>query len=250
MPQTYKFEPGRQLDYQLKASFEGYLPVLGGQEGRVDVTMQVAVKGLEPIGQSLRASSDITSFKIIFNGSPLPLTLESVKAYFPKTTVELSPLGKVLKSDAPDKQLPVRLPGLDVKRFPELTYLPLELPEIELAPEVAWDFKRSFAGADVTYRCKVLSVAGDDVKIDLQFEQQYDTFENSAKEVVASAADAAASVSTKLKGSGQVVFDRKAGVVRTVDLKAVAESRVKDLATKEESDRKLTTGLQTTLRKK
>ena len=36
------------------------------------------------------------------------------------------------ESDAPNVKLPVRLPGLDVKRFPDITYVPIQFPDREL----------------------------------------------------------------------------------------------------------------------
>ena len=139
-PAAYKFDAGALHTYKVNVQFEGYLPVLGGNEGIVDVKMGVKVEGLKPEGEALRAASELTAFELNFNEVPLPLTLENAVEYFPRTTIQATPLCKILKSDAPNIALPVRLPGLDVKRFPDITYMPLELPAGGLEAGNSWTF--------------------------------------------------------------------------------------------------------------
>jgi hypothetical protein len=118
-PVAYRFPLDRPLQYDVQVVFEGYIPLLGGQEGKVEVNLGVKVQGLAPDSDAKpRAASELNAFKILFNGADLTaIGLDSAKAYFPKTTVSLTPEGRVLKTDAPDVEIPVRLPGLDVKRF-------------------------------------------------------------------------------------------------------------------------------------
>src|SRR5688500_14619030 len=126
-PIAYGLGPGIKANYDVNVTFDGFIPLFGGQQAKVEVNMAVDVRGLAEDDQKRpRASSEITEFAVLFNGSKLPLTVQSVQEFFPKTTVSLSPQGKILKTDAPDVSLPVRLPGLDAKRFPDITYLPIE----------------------------------------------------------------------------------------------------------------------------
>lgn len=243
-PVAYGFGPATKLAYDANVTFEGFIPILGGQEGKVEVAMGVSVEGLsstEP--KQLRAASEIKKFKIVFNGAELPLTLDNVRDYFPRTTIKLTPEGKIVATDAPDLTLPVKLPGLDAKRFPDITYLPIEFPETGVEPGTTWSFKKSFAGSDVTYTCKVAEMTETTVKVDLGIQQSYELLEDEAKQVVTNEKDAVARVKTDLNGTGVVEFDRKLGVVRVFNADAKAVSKATDLKTKETSERVLTTKL-------
>lgn len=248
VPVAYGFSPGVNLDYDVNVRFEGFIPVLGGQEGKVEVDMGVRVEGLEKKDANLRSSSDIKRFKISFNGAELPLTLDSIKDYFPKNTIELSPAGQIVKTDAPELKLPVRLPGLDAKRFPDITYLPIQFPDSEMEIGKTWEFKKNFDGSDITYTCKATKVDPDWVEVDMTMAQSYTILENESKEVVTDKKDAIASVATTLKGSGRVIFDRKRGVVTAFSASADADSRATDLKTKLETRRMLKTILEVKLK--
>ena len=162
--------PLAPMNYDLRVVFTGMIPILGGNEGEADVRLGVQVQGLGVKDNVAKATSELTSAKLIFNGGTLPLTLDNVKDFFPKTTVEFSPQGKILKSDAPDVDLPVRLPGLDVKRFPDITYLPVEFPNKELAIGDKWSFEKSFAGSPVTYECELTKLDEKTATISLKVE--------------------------------------------------------------------------------
>lgn len=249
-PVAYGFAPETKLKYDVKVGFEGFIPVLGGQEGKVDVVMGVSVDGLAPEGDHLRAASEIKKFKLSFNGAELPLTVDSVKEFFPKTTISLTKGGRIVKTDAPDLKLPVRLPGLDAKRFPDITYLPIEFPDGPLEPGQAWEFKKSFGDSDVVYKCTAAKVAEDVVEVEMTMNQSYAVFENEAKEVVSDRKDAVASVSTTMTGSGRAIFDRKRGLVRVFSASGNSVGTVVDLKTKVESRRVLKMVLDVALEEK
>lgn len=242
-PMAYGFGPETKLTYDVNVGFDGFLPVLGGNQGKVEVTMAVDVRGLAPEGEDLRASNEITAFEIVFNGAKLPLSLENAVEYFPKTTVRLSASGKILANDAPERRLPVRLPGLDVKRFPDITYVPIELASGEAEVGRSWEFKRAFGDSDMAYSCRLESLEGDLAKVAVQVRQDYTVLENSALEVVADRADAEAEVTTVLEGSGTVTFDLARGVARKVDMANEAVSKVKPLDGSAPSERRLKTVL-------
>lgn len=241
-PYHYSFEPGARLNYQSKIVFDGFIPILGGNEGIVVVEMGVAVEGLEPKKPDLlRAANEITSFKVTFNDAPLPFDVNSVQPYFPRTTVGLTPAGKIQESDAPDVSLPVRLPGLDVKRFPDITYLPVQFPEKELAVGDSWAFTKKFGGSDIAYKCKLESIDGDAAKISVKIKQEYTLLENAALEVVKDEKDAEQRVKTTMTGAGTVSFDTKRGIATRVEMVNDAVSVATSLADKTKTERKLKT---------
>ncbi|MCH8978701.1 MAG: hypothetical protein IH945_05595, partial [Armatimonadetes bacterium] len=175
VPLQYGFEPGLKVTYDSEITFEGFIPIFGGNEGTVVVSMVVQVEGLEPEdGAPIRAANEITDFRVTFNDAVLPLDVTAVQDYFPRTTIALTPLGKIVKSDAPDIELPVRLPGLDVKRFPDITYVPIQFPEGGATIAKAWQFKKRFGESDVSYTCSLLSVTDGIAKISVQIVQEYE----------------------------------------------------------------------------
>jgi hypothetical protein len=245
LPLTYAFPPAPKTLYDVRVVFEGYIPILGGQEGKVEVTMRVAAKGESPDADANpRASSEIETFKLIFNGGELPLGLESVRAFFPKTTISLSPQGKVLKTDAPDTKLPVKLPGLDVKRFPDITYLPIQFPEEGVEVGKAFSYRKTFGDSEVLYRVTPKAIDDKTVTLEITLEQSYEVWEDEGKNVVEKEADAIARVATQLTGKGNATFDRVRKIVSALKIVATADSVVRDVKTGEKSKRKLDTTLE------
>lgn len=240
-PVAYNFRSDTKLDYTVNVHFEGFLPLMGGHDGNVDITMGVGVSGLEPEGDNLRASSEINEFKLLVDGQKLPLGLESVVGYFPKTTVSLTGQGKILTSDAPDKTLPVRLPGLDVKHFPDITYIPIELPGDGLEVGKEWTFKRDFGGAPIEYTCKAESLDKGTWKLHVNLKQSFTTLENSSIEVVKNKDDAVNEVTTTMTGDGNVEFDGENGRVTSAEMTNTAIGEVKSLTDGTTTNRKLVT---------
>lgn len=249
IPIAYSFPAGSSNDYFVRVGFDGFLPLMGGREGKVQVDMTVSVQGLTQPSGAPKASSDITAFKLLFNGSEFPMALEGVKSYFPKTTIGLTPEGHVTSTDAPDTPLPVRLPGLDAKRFPDVTYVPIEFPVGGIEEGKSWTYKKPFGESEVTYTITPLHIDEKTVDLKVDLTQHYDTLEDSALAVVTDAAQASSQVSTDVAGHGTAVFDREKGLVRTLDLKADATSEVTDLKSKAKSTRKLSTSVDVSLGK-
>ncbi len=246
---AYTFPVDRKLPYDLTVTLDGHLPLFGGSKGVASVLMAVEVGGLLPDAEgNPRAYSDLKDFKISFNGAALPFTVENVRAYFPKTTISHSRFGRVLKTDAPDTQLPVRLPGLDAKRFPEISYLPIELPESELQVGKSWAFKRTFAGSELGYVVTPRKATEAAVEMDVRLEQATQTLENSAGDTVADPKEAARRVETTVSGTGAVVFSPALGLAPKVDVELSATSKVTELADGAISVRTLKTTLKVRLR--
>lgn len=236
---TYKFDTTTKLDYDVVVVFNGFLPLLGGNEGKAEVDMDVQVKGLDREADNLRATSELTAFEIKFNGAKLPLDIESAKGYFPKTMISLTPTGKIVKTDAPNISLPVRLPGLDVKRFPDITYLPIELSGEELKVGGKWEFSRMFGDSPMSYSCTVTTIKEQYASIAVTVKQEYEVMEDESLEIVKDPVYAVNKVKTVLNGKGTVIFDMAKGVTRSVTMQNTSISTVTPIKSGESSERKL-----------
>lgn len=248
-PIAYGLGPSVRAAYDVEVTFDGYIPIFGGQVAKVDVKMAVDVRGLVEDDQKRpRASSEITEFTVLFNGSKLPLTVQSVQEFFPKTTVSLTPQGKVAKTDAPNVALPVRLPGLDAKRFPDITYLPIEFPDGGIEVGKPFEFKKAFGDSDVVYSVTPSTITEGAAELDVKLSQTYEVLEDSGGNIVKGLKDAVSKVATTLTGSGKVSFDRKRNLANKVDIEASANSTATNLKSGEKLERKLKTLLRVRLK--
>jgi len=240
-PVAYSFDSSTRLTYDVNVQLEGFLPLMGGNEGKVEINMAVGVTGDSPVDGSQKAASEIKAFDVSFNGAKLPLGISNVAEFFPKTTITLAPTGKILTTDAPDKKLPVRLPGLDVKHFPDVTYIPIELPAEEMVAGKEWTFTRDFGGAPIEYKCTADTKTGDVWKLKVSLTQNYKVLESPTFEVVAKPEDAESEVTTTMHGEGTVDFDSAKGRVAGAQMTNTAVSDVKNIKTGETKQRKLAT---------
>src|SRR5579862_5312492 len=103
---AYSFPLDMKRTYDVKSTFEGFIPVLnlGDRQSKVEVDLVVSAHGLKPADDgSAQVISNLEDFKLLLDGAPLPIvTLETVKAYFPPTTISMTPFGATLKTNAPD----------------------------------------------------------------------------------------------------------------------------------------------------
>lgn len=246
---TYSFPIDQPRQFGVKVVFDGFIPLLGGQEGKVEVNLGMSAKGLPADELGARVGSELTSIEVIFNGAPLNfVTLQSAKDYFPSTQITISPSGQTLKTNAPDLQLPIKLPGLDIKRFPDITFLPLELPKDGAEVGRSYSFKKRFGDNDVTYTVTPTRVdeKGMDAKVTL--DQTYEVLENDSVEIVKDLKDATSKVVTQLHGTGNAHFESKLGCFTKVTVSADANSTVTSLETGKKTERKLKTSLEITLK--
>lgn len=243
---TYQFKSGETTNYRMSATFDGFLPILGGNEGKAEVGMTIRVAGNDPLESRQRVSHEITAFEIKFNGARLPLTLENVIDFFPLTRLELSPLGEVLKNDAPDRDLPVKLPGLDAKRFADITYLPLQFSERPVAVGDKWSFKKSFGGSDVNYEVTLDGVTANILRMRVNVTQDFTVLENDLLEVTTKREEAVQEARTVLTGTGTVEFDLATGQMRQVEMVNDAVTTVHPLDGSASTERKLKTTLKVT----
>lgn len=241
--------PATPVPYKVDVHLDGYIPILGGTQGKVDLNVLISVKALAPDSDgSPRNQTDLSDLKIILNGATLPFGKDQVEKYFPNT-VTMTPQGKVIKNNAPDLDLPIQLPGLDIKRFPDITFLPVEFPTEGVEVGKAFTFIRKFGSADVNYTVTPTVVNDNEVDMDVQMVEDYTNQEDDAHNVAKNPKDAVAEVKTHVQGTGKVIFDRKLGLVRTTHLDADAASTVTDLTTKAVSSRDLKTTEDVSLQK-
>lgn len=242
----YSFEPGAKHDYQMTAVFDGFLPILGGNTGKAEISMGMTITGEGKSASEVKAASEITSFSMKFNEAPLPFGLEMVQDFFPRAVVTLTPQGKITGNTAPDKDLPVRLPGLDPKRMPDITFVPIEFPDKGLNVGDLWKFEKPFAGAPIAYTCRLEKVEGDLAQVAVNVKQVLAFLESDAIEVVKKEEDAASSVRTEMLGSGRVWFDMARGIAVGSKMQNTAISKVTPLKQGKPSERKMVTTLTVT----
>ena len=117
------------MNYALDVQFDGYVPVLGGIDGKIDVALKIGGDGLETRKLTkVRLAADLTDAEIRLDGEKMPFTVDNLRQFFPKNTIAATELGEMKENDAPDLKLPVRLPGLNAKRIPEISYMPIQFP--------------------------------------------------------------------------------------------------------------------------
>ncbi|MFN3684155.1 MAG: hypothetical protein ACK41F_09500 [Fimbriimonadaceae bacterium] len=235
---AYSQPPAEGWTYRVRLTFDGDLPLLGGQRGKAEVRLALRAEPVEA-SEALAARVETKAFEILFNGEPLPLTLEDARPYLPPTTLRYSGSGKVLSNDAPELAVPVRIPGLHPKRLPETVLLPIELPEGDLVRGARWRYDKPLGEATAAFEARAVSVVGERLSIDLRVTQDSSAFEDEALQVVPTESEAAAKASTRLTGSGRATFDRSRGAVTSFTLKGSAVTTVEPLRGGRPSKRRL-----------
>jgi hypothetical protein len=236
----YGFTASTKGAYDIEFAFDGFIPAMGGIEGKVKVKLGIDIGGMERDDAApLKVAYDLKSFRLFVEEDELPYGIDKVKSYFPKTTVWLNERGKVAKTNALDLKFPVRLPGLDQKKFAESTFLVLEFPESPIENGKKWTYTRAFGDSSIQYDVSVSSVKDDRYELTLKVKQSYDLLEDESKSVVTDPSDAVSKVHTVMTGTGAIVFDRSVGLIKSVTLDTLSTSNVTDLKTQEKSTRKL-----------
>jgi hypothetical protein len=228
----------------MTVKFEGYIPVLGGQSGTVEVGLKLAAVGKEPdsLGNP-QVRSEIEDLKMVFNGATLPLGVKNIQAFFPPTTISLTPEGKILKTDAPEVKLPVQLPGLNPKRFPDISYLPIEFPAGGVDVGRAFTFKRAFGESEVEYTILPVKISADAIEMDVSMIQDYGGWEDDRHNPTSSAEGASFRLSTHVEGKGTATFSRLNMLVTSLHVDADAKTQVTSLKDQSASPRDLKTAL-------
>lgn len=229
---AYGFAPGDTHTFRMEDRFEGYLPILGGNEGAVDIRMDLKVEGVAAKESERRLTCEVADFELKFNDVKMPLELEAVVDFFPKHAVDITGRGKTVKTEAKSSGLPIKLPGLEQDRLADITFIPLEWPEGPLAQDQTWQFERDFGGAPMRYEATVKKLTDDQAVIALVVSQSFSTLEDENRNAVKERSEAASTVDTQMRGTGTATFDRKLGVFTLVEMSSTATSTVRALSGK------------------
>jgi hypothetical protein len=205
---SYVIATGSVQTTHVEVNFEGWVPIFGGKEGKATAKMTVVAKGIEPIKGMPATEAEVTEIEAIAFGSKLPLNKNNVSQFFPKAVVSFKPTGQVVSNSAPDIKMPVRLPGLDSKRLPEISYLPIELPEGEATLGLTYSFRRDFGGVPVEYAVKVESVDAKNILLSLKLAQNVNGFEDAYGNPTEET-NAKKKLEVKLDGTGSALFNRE-----------------------------------------
>jgi hypothetical protein len=244
---TYSI-PSDPLSYRLDIKMKGFVPLFGLNQAEVELQAGLKVTGLPPEGDTNpRATTDIDSLRVILNGAVLPFSKDNVSQYFPNT-VTLTPQGKVLKNNAPNVEMAVHLPGLDIKRFPDITFLAIEFPTTEIDLNKSWSYSREFGDSKVDYTVTPVASSGDTLSLEVKMSQEYEEKEGDSFEAVKNSKDATYDVKTDVNGTGKVEFDLKRGLVRKFHLDADAVGNVTEIGSGKTSKRDLKTTMDVSLK--
>ena len=237
--------PQKMVAYTLTIGLDGYIPVIMHRDAKVRLDVGISVQGLPPGAAGVeKAVTDVTTLKLSVDGSVIPsVDRNAVDQYFPES-VTLSPQGNIIDSNMPKQvDLPIHLPGVDIKHFPDLSFLAVEFPAQGIEQGTPWTFTRSYGDSTVAYTVTPTSVTDDRIDMNIAFTQDYKDQEGDAYEPVQDPRDAAFDVATHVQGAGTVEFDRKLGLVSQVHVQSDAKGDVTDLATKAVSHRDLKTSI-------
>ncbi|GIV03091.1 MAG: hypothetical protein KatS3mg015_1921 [Fimbriimonadales bacterium] len=223
------------ISYHVQVSFDGYIPVLGGIEQPLKVDMDLRVTGKEGGSDEKRkVLSEITQFRLsVYDAetqsfSPFPIGLEAVREYFPATTTTYRSSGKILATDAVDRDIPFQLPGLHPQHLADMTFLLLEFPEKPVEPNETWTYKRTFGKSDVLYEARYAGKEEQGERFDLKLSQSYEGFEDANRNPVPKEL-AATRVVTKVEGTGSVWFSGPSGRIVKATVTANGTSDVVSL---------------------
>ncbi len=237
----YNFPIGKPVGYSLNVEFDGFVPMLGGIDGKITVDLGMEVTGQTPVEDLIRVTSDLVSAEIRLDGEKLPFTVENIRKFFPKNTITATLFGVIKSNDAPEIKTPVRLPGLDVKRLPDISYMPIQFPD-DFDGKTDWAFEKTFGDSKMTYHVSP-SWEGSTILLKVQIAQTYTNFEDESKNLLDKPDEAFAKVVTEVKGEGLISFDNERGLVTESKIIANAVSKVTEIKKESTTERKLKTTL-------
>ncbi len=246
-PVTYHF-PEQPCNYAIDIKLKGFIPLFGANEAAAELQVGLKLSAQAPdADNNPKATATLDTVKILLNGSVLPFGKETFNQYFP-LNVTLTPQGKVIKNNSPDIEMPVHLPGLDIKHVPEITYLAVEFPLEGIQQGKPWTYTRQFKDSSVTYTVTPTSTSEETANLDVSMSQDYEDQEGDSFEAVKNPKDATYNVKTHVEGKGKVVFDLKRGLIRKFHLDADAVGDVTNIETKAATTRDLKTTMDVELK--
>ncbi|MCW5947203.1 MAG: hypothetical protein KIT74_09250 [Fimbriimonadales bacterium] len=220
--------PSDPVRYSVELNYDGYLPVLGGLEQTAKVNIGLVVSGRTDGIATTQLETLSVALRDLENGgwAVLPFNEESVRPFFPTSTIRFEKSGRILETDMPKNELPMRLPGLDLQHIPDVTFMFLEFPEQEIEEGHKWSFERKFGASLVKYHAEYLGTDEKGAKFGVQLTQEYEVKEDENNNPTTDEAEVAQVVKTKVEGGGTVWFKGPKGLISAVEVTANAVSHV------------------------
>lgn len=243
--------PKSPIRYELEVGFEGFIPILKGANGKAQVLMGISVQGLPAQDGTMRAAHEATRFRVTLNDAQLPFTLANVKPMLPRTEISLEPNGVVKFTTAPDRDLPVTLPGLDIKRFPEVSYLPIVLPQ-SAAVGTKWSFERSYSGYPMRYEAVIEKRDGALLEVGVAVSQtikaKLNEFRIPMSEKQLKAGETPTfEATTSTTGKGVIRFDLQRGIALSSQVNLDSRTAFTGIVNDQAGEDRLKTSLRLTL---
>lgn len=246
-PQTsvrgYDFPLGSENKFNVNVAFEGYIPLFGGKVGKANVDFVVSAKSVPEKSPLLTAvESEIVELKAVAFGATLPLNKNNIGQFFPKATATFDATGLVKFNSAEAVNMPVKLPGLDSQRLPEISYVPLIVNSDALTSGTSYEFDRTFNGAAIHYKVTPSKAEDGHQTLAIEVSQDSEGFED-AYGNPAEASAAKFKLKTHLTGTGSAVYNPGKAMFDKVVVETNAETDVTNMKTSKETKRNLKTTL-------
>ncbi|MEW5883428.1 MAG: hypothetical protein AB1725_04290 [Armatimonadota bacterium] len=235
------------VSYRVEVGFDGYMPILGGIEQplKVDMTLRVEERDASEPDRK-RAISEITQFRLsVYDSetksfSPFPIGLDAVREYFPTTTTTFTPRGRIVATDAVNRNVPFQLPGLHPQHLADMTFLLLEFPDAPIEKGATWAYRRKFGDSEVVYAITYAGADDSGEVFNLALKQEYEGFEDENRNPVGKER-AKAIIKTKVSGAGKVWFSAPTGRIIRATVNAEGVSDVLSMDGVQQSKRTLKT---------
>ena len=246
-PQTpvsgYDFPVGSDTKFNVTVAFDGYIPLFGGKVGKANVDFVVSAKSVPEKSPALMAvESEIIELKAVAFGATLPLNKNNIGQFFPKATATFDTTGLVKYNSAEAVNMPVKLPGLDSQRLPEISYVPLIVKPETFATGTSYEFDRTFNGAAIHYKVTPTKMENGRQTLSIEVSQDSDGFEDAYGNPAEEAA-AKFKLKTHLTGTGSAIFNAEKSMFDKVVVETNAETDVTNLKSTKETKRNLKTTL-------
>lgn len=236
---AYRFPISGTAKIDLSLSFDGDIPILGGQHGKANAKAQFEAVFAAPVNGKASITDSLKSFQVDFNGFQLPLTLKDALKYFPTTTFLTDPSGGYESQSKTNIKTPVRLPGLSLDNVPRITFAPFQIPPglIAVGDQASYDAK--IQGGTETVQLKVMMISTDRILLSVHYVSHTSGLEDSAEMVTDDPKSAASKVETTDEGSGTAVYSKKLGMFSGVSITDNAVTKVTAIDTHAKTERKL-----------
>ncbi|MBS1703340.1 MAG: hypothetical protein JST12_16885 [Armatimonadetes bacterium] len=242
-PIGYDFPVDSVTKFSVKVQFDGFIPLFGGRNGKADVDMVVQATSVAEKVPSLQAvNSEIVEMSATAFGAKLPLNKNNIGEFFPSAVATFDRTGLVKTNGAGKVDMPVKLPGLDSTKLPEISYLPVVLNPLAISSRTAYSFDRTFNDVPMHYKVTPGAVKDGKQDFDIEIEQKTAGFEDLYGNPVVEEA-AKVKLTTDLKGTGKATFDLAKRMFDKVAMETNAATEATTIKTGKTTNRNLKTTL-------